>query len=184
MHASAFRRFAGEIIPVTVFSCAILLFLALTRFALVPQAAALGATALQLDYFKSLVSDRNRYQEIRIRLLDKQRLLADAVGRAAPAPADYAAGGLSDLLQLLISRAKEADIRFVKMLPQLETAHRDRAEYPVVLEMTTSYHSLGRFVASLEQTPQALRVERLAVTAQKNGLDVHILVTCFLKKAP
>ena len=181
MHASAFRRFAGEIIPVTVFSCAILLFLALTRFALVPQAAALGATALQLDYFKSLLSDRNRYQEIRVRLLDRQRLLADVAGRAAPAPADYEAGGLSDLLQLLISRAKEADIRFVKMLPQQETAHR--AEYPVVLEMTTSYHSLARFVASLERTPQALRVERLAVTAQKNGLDVHILVTCFLKKA-
>jgi Tfp pilus assembly protein PilO len=85
---------------------------------------------------------------------------------------------------LLIARAGAADIRFVKMLPQQEVVHGDRIEFPVVLETTASYHSLGRFVSSLEKLPAVLRIERLAITAQKSDLDVKILITCFLRKAP
>ena len=48
--------------------------------------------------------------------------------------------------------------------------------------MTTSYRSLGRFVSSLEQLPQALRIDRLAITEEKNGLMVRLLVTCFIGK--
>lgn len=182
MHAQSFRRLAGEIIPLAVVSCAMLLSLALARYALVPQCRAYRAADAEVSHVKTLVSDKDRYGAIRARLLGKQQQLAQAYGRLAPSQSGPAAGDLPGLLQLLIGRAKEADIRFVKMLPQQETLRQGRSEYPVILEMTTAYHSLGRFVSSLEELPRFFRVERLAVTAQNNGLDVRLLVTCFLAK--
>ena len=182
MHPQTFRRCAGEIIPLAVVSCAALLSLALVRYALMPQWQAYRAADAEVSHVKTLVSDKDRYGAIRARLLGKQRQLAQAYGRLAPAQSGPAAGDLSGLLQLLIARARDADIRFVKMLPQQETRRQSQGEYPVILEMTTAYHSLGRFVSSLEELPRFFRVERLAITAQKNGLDVRILVTCFLAK--
>jgi Tfp pilus assembly protein PilO len=182
MHSHTFRRLAGEIIPVAVFSCAVLLLLALARYAFVPLWQGYRAANAEVSHFKTLVSDQDRYGAIRARLLGKQQQLAQAYGRLAPLQSGPAAGDLSDLLQLLIARAREADIRFVKMLPQQETRRQAQSEYPVILEMTTAYNSLGRFVSSLEDLPWLFRVERLAITAQKNGLNVRILVTCFLAK--
>jgi Tfp pilus assembly protein PilO len=182
MHPQTLRRLAGEIIPLAVVSCAVLLSLALARYALVPPWQAYRAIEAEVSHVKTLVSDRDRYGAIRERLLGKQRQLALAYGRLAPTQPGPAAGDLSGLLQLLIARAKEADIRFVKILPQQEIQRQGRSEYPVILEMTTAYPSLGRFVSSLEELPRFFRVERLAVTAQNNGLDVRILVTCFLAK--
>jgi Tfp pilus assembly protein PilO len=182
MHAQPFRRLAGEIIPLAVISCAVLLSLALARYALVPQWQTYRATSAGISHFRTLVSDKDRYGAIRERLLGKRQQLDQAWHRLAPSQSASSAGDLSGILQLLIARARDADIRFVKMLPQQETRRPEKSEYPVILEMTTAYHSLGRFVSSLEELPRLFRVERLAVTAQKNGLDVRILVTCFLAK--
>ena len=182
MHPQTLRRCAGEIVPLAVVSCAVLLSLALARCALMPQWQACRAIDAEVSHVKILVSDKDRYGAIRARLLDKQHQLAQAYGRLAPTQSGPAAGDLSGLLQLLIARARDADIRFIKMLPQQETQRQTQSEYPVILEMTTAYHSLGRFVSSLEELPRFFRVERLAVTAQNNGLDVRILVTCFLAK--
>jgi hypothetical protein len=182
MQSHTFRRLAGEIIPLAVFSCAMLLSLALARYLFVPQWQRYRVINAEVSHFKTLVSDNNRYGAIRARLLGKQQQLGLAYGRLAPLQSGQAAGDLSGLLQLLIARARDADIRFVKMLPQQETRRQAQGEYPVILEMTTEYHSMGRFVSSLEELPRLFRVERLAVTAQKNGLDVRILVTCFLAK--
>jgi Tfp pilus assembly protein PilO len=184
MHIPAVRRLAAEIIPVTVLSGALLLSAAIARFALAPEVAAFRSTTVQLDYFKSLVSDTNRYQAIKDGLADKQNKLQHTLVSMGSNSDELNPRGLSELLQLLISRAGAADIRFVKMLPQQEVVHGDRIEFPVVLETTASYHSLGQFVSSLEELPSVLRIERLAITAQKADLDVKILVTCYLRKAP
>jgi Tfp pilus assembly protein PilO len=182
MHVQGLRRLTGELIPLAVFSCAVLLSLVLARYALVPQWQGYRAAAAEISHFKTLVSDKNRYGAIRARLLGKQQQLDRAYERLAPMQSGPAADDRSGLLQLLIARAREADIRFVKMLPQQETRRQAQIEYPVILEMTTAYHSLGRFVSSLEDLPRLFRVERLAVTVQKSSLDVRILVTCFLAK--
>jgi Tfp pilus assembly protein PilO len=183
MYLKTFRRFGGEIIPFCAVSGAVLLSLALVRYAVAPQWQRYGALTAEVSHMKSLVSDKNRYQAIKTRLLDKQQLLARTCARIAPGASGLAAADLSGLMQLLISRAREADIRFVKMLPQPESQRQGMVDFPVILEMTTSYQSLGRFVSSLEELPQTIRVERLALTARKNALDVRILVTCFLNKA-
>ena len=182
MQPQCFRRLSGEIIPLAVFSGAVLLSLCVARYALAPLWQGYRAVAAEVSHVKMLVSDKDRYGAIRTRLIDKQQQLSHGYARLAPGQAGPAAADLSGLLQLLIAKAKDADIRFVKMLPQQEARRQGRAEYPVVLEMTTAYHSLGRFVSSLEDLPRVFRVERLAVTAQKNGLDVRVLVTCFLAK--
>jgi Tfp pilus assembly protein PilO len=183
MHPKALRRLAGEIIPVLVFSCAVLLSLVLLRFAAAPQWQRLQVKNGEIAHYRTLVSDKNRYQAIKERLLDKKARLSRQYALYVPAQGAPAGSDLSGMLQLLIVRARDADIRFVKMQPQQETQREKQVDYPVVLELTTSYHSLGRFISSLEELPQAVKIERLAVTAGKNGLDVRILVTCFLKKA-
>ena len=183
MFIAAFRRLAGEIVPILVFSCAALGLLAAMRIAAVPQWRELRALSREISRSTDLVSDKNRFQTVTAGLLDKKEQLTRLYSRVAPAQNPSAASAdLSGILQLLIQRAKEADIRFVKMEP-IEETQRKGQEYPVVLEMTTSYESLGRFVSSLEEMPRQLSVDRLAITAQKNGLDVRILVTCFLRKA-
>jgi Tfp pilus assembly protein PilO len=182
MYSATCRRLAGEIIPVLVFSCAVLATLVVVRQAVLPQRTALCALSDENSRYKALVSDKNRYQAIKALLLDKKEKLEGRLRPVAPPPQGRSAD-LSGLLQLLILRAKDADIRFVKMQPLDEAQRRMRGEYPVVLEMTTSYQSLGRFVSSLEELPRLLTVERLAITAQKGMIDVKILVTCYLEKA-
>jgi Tfp pilus assembly protein PilO len=183
MHLPAVRRLAAEIVPITVLSGALLLCATIARFALVPEVTAFRGVAAQLDYFKSLLSDTNRYQAIKDGLADKQNRLQNKLGKATSQSDELNPRGLSELLQLLITRAGRADIRFVKMLPQQELARGERIEFPVVLETTTSYHSLGQFVSSIEELPAVLRIERMAITAQKADLDVKILLTCFYRKA-
>jgi Tfp pilus assembly protein PilO len=182
MHSAPLRRLAGEIIPVLVFSCAVLAALVVVHYAVLPQRTALRALSGENSRYKALVSDKNRYQAIKTLLLDKKEQLEGRLRSVAP-QARGQSNDLSGLLQLLILRAKDAGIRFVKMQPLDEAKRRMQGEYPVVLEMTTSYQSLGRFVSSLEELPRLLSVERLAITARKGMLDVKILVTCYLEKA-
>jgi hypothetical protein len=118
MHAQFIRRLAGEIIPVAVFSGAVLLSVCLARFWLAPLREGCRAVNAEASHVRTLVSDKDRYGAIRARLLDKQRQLAAAYGRLAPQQPLPGAADLSGLLQLLIAKAKDADIRFVKMLPQ------------------------------------------------------------------
>jgi Tfp pilus assembly protein PilO len=183
MFITTLRRLAGEIVPILVFSCAALGSLAAVRIAAVPQWRELSALSSETSRYTSFVSDRNRFQTITAQLLDKKEQLTRLSSRVAPdAHAGAEPADLSGVLQLLILRAKQADIRFVKMEPVGEVQRKGQ-EYPVVLEMTASYESLGRFVSSLEELPRTLSVDRLAITVQRNGLDVRILVTCFLGKA-
>jgi hypothetical protein len=188
MFTTAFRRLAGEIIPILVFSCAALVSLLAVKDVATPRWQALRALSHEVSRYKALASDKNRLREVTAQLLDKKKRLETQCAQTSPpkelkdalSPAD-----LSGVLQLLIQLAKDADIRFVKMQP-LEGTNKggaERREYPVILEMTTSYESLGRYVSSLEELPGRFSVGRLAVTVQKNGLDVRILVTCFLAKA-
>lgn len=181
MYAKTFRRLGREIIPVLAFSVAAFLSAALMRYAFVPQWQGLRALRAERTYYKSLVSDTNRYQAIKTLLLQKKERLNrkydSMIAGYGSMPSD-----LPVLLQMLINRAKEADIRFARMQPQQEIRRQAQVECPVILETTTSYHALGRLVSSLEEMPQLLSIDRLAITAQKRGIDVRILVTCFLKK--
>jgi Tfp pilus assembly protein PilO len=183
MFSSACRRFTGEIIPVLVVSCAVLAALAAVRFAALPQWQEIRAIRQEASLYRALVSDKNRYQAITAVLVDKKEQLEGRLLRAAPSGGDMPRIDASGLLQDLIQRADKSGIRLDKIQPLDEGQRRARNEYPVVLSMETSFLSLGRFVSSCEESPRLFSIERLAITARKNQLDIKILVTCFPEKA-
>jgi Tfp pilus assembly protein PilO len=92
------------------------------------------------------------------------------------------ASDLSGLLQMLIERARTAEVGFVNVRPQAPEKGDSVESYPVLLEFTTSYASLGRFVAGIESQPNLARIERMAVSARSaHVLEVRLLVTVFLQ---
>lgn len=145
------------------------------------MAVSCSTVAAQSAVYRGLVSDNNRYGAIKEQLILKKSALEDT--RARFALATLQTGDLSSILQLLISRAKESDIRFVKMLPETDSKASPNS-YPVVLEMNTSYHSLGRFIASLESLPHIFLIQRLAINSEKNDINVRMLVSCVLAQQP
>jgi Tfp pilus assembly protein PilO len=86
---------------------------------------------------------------------------------------------------MIIERANAADIKFVKMQPLADTKTGTPTNYPMVLELTASYNSYGRFIAALETQPSTVRVDRIAITAQKNTmLEIRTLITCSIQDKP
>jgi Tfp pilus assembly protein PilO len=169
----------NEVIPLLVLSLAVVVSLAVFRFVAAPLARGAAACGLEGRSYAAMAADTAR-------LLDVKKLLADKKGQLDRAYAQAASrdtfSDLPGLLQLLIAKAKDADIRFVKMQPQVDERGQKESGYPVVLEMTAPYSSLGRFVSMLEKLPRYLRVERIALTEGEKGLDIRILVTCFIRK--
>lgn len=163
-----------------VFSCAALFSLALVRYAAAPQWAALAKNNAALAHLKYSISAENGGASIAKRLIDKRDSLGIKfhdlrleVGETKDLPG---------VLQMIIAKANAADIQFVKMQPQTETSAGPAAAYPIILEMSASYNSLGRFVSAIEAMPYVIRVDRIAITAQHNELlEIRILVTCFIQ---
>jgi Tfp pilus assembly protein PilO len=181
MHGKTVRIISAVIVPALVFSCASLTAAALLRYFIAPGLVSLSSQRAQTAWYKRLVSEKDQYHSLTGILIEKKDDLLKKIEQSQCQP--VFAPDLPSLLQLLIAKAKQADIRFVKMEPQAEATRSRDGSYPVILEMTTAFASLGRFVSSLEQLPQVLRIDRLAVTEEKAGLDVRILVTCSLGKA-
>jgi Tfp pilus assembly protein PilO len=170
---------SGEVIPLLVLSVTAVVSLAVLRFAVAPSARGAAVAYRECRSYATMTADTARLRDVKKVLADKQGQLDSAYALVASRDTF---SDLPGLLQLLIAKAKDADIRFVKMQPQVEEQGQKENGYPVVLEMTAQYSSLGRFVSSLERVPRYLRVERIALTAGEKGLDIRILVTCFIRK--
>lgn len=171
------------IIPVLVFSCSALVSLLMMRYCMVPQREALTANRAVLASFNNSIikengnaSFRKQLSEDRDSLKIKYRDLLRETGGSHD---------LSGVLQMIIAKANAADIKFVKMQPQAETKSGASTVYPMILELTATYYSYGRFIAALETQPSVVRVDRIAITSQKNGLlDIRTLITCFIQTKP
>ena len=162
-----------------LFSCATLLSLALVRFFALAQWEALSLSEQRLERMSGALSGKNGAAALKSRLSDLQDSLTDACASLSQDFGD--SKDLSGIVRLLIVKANAAGIQFVKMRPPTETAGAASATYPLVLELTTSYHSLGRFVSSMESLPHLVRVDRIALVAGRNNtVEVRILITCFL----
>lgn len=165
--------------PLAVLTLAFCLFTMVVRYAIVPGWQRNTSIRNEVRNYKTLIQGDNEYNALKNTLREKQRLLEKKHTDLTQGLADP--HDLSGLLQMIFDKAWEADIRFDKTVPQPEVQGTDYIHYPVQLEMTTSYTSLGKFIASLERIPQIVRVERIALTAQSDGLlYVRILITCYL----
>lgn len=164
--------------PLLAFSCAAMLCLCLIRFVAVSQ----WTRALEVrSHVGRLEADLSvgGPQAMKNRLSSLHDSLSAA---CAEFSGDYGeVKDVSGILRLLIAKANAANIQFVKMHPQTETASETSAAYPLILETTASYQSLGRFIASMEALPRLVRVDRVAFTAVRGGnVEARILITCFL----
>jgi Tfp pilus assembly protein PilO len=180
MHTDNRQSINGAALAVLIFSFAVLFSLALVRFIAQPQWGSFASNRTRLTDMKKALRGENGLKAIQTRLLTQQDSLAgayEAISRDFGETKD-----LPGALRMLIEKANAADIQFVKMQPRPDGAG-DAGSYPIVLEMTASYHSLGRFISSLEAIPHVIHVDRMAITANRNPmLDIRIQLTCYLSK--
>jgi len=182
MFTSSVRRLAGEIIPFVCFTVAVLASLVIARYGALPYGHSTRSYSEGAAYYRELSSDKNRFQAVKAGLVEKGELLASKYRRIAPPQPEGQSLDLSGLLQLLIQRAADASIRLDKIQPMEDRPRSEKGEFPVVLDMTTTYQSLGRFLVAIEEIPRLVSVDRLAITAGKSGLETRVLVTCYLRK--
>jgi hypothetical protein len=179
MHNESYRRLGKAATPLLMFSCAVLLSLVFVRFVGIAQWRSFSYATERIARIRSVLSGKNGPETLKSRLLNLQDSLAGACASLSREYGDTK--DLSGILRLLISKANAAQIQFVKMRPPSEAASGNVATYPLVLELTTSYQCLGRFVSSMESLPHLVRVDRIAITAVRNNMvEARILVTCFL----
>jgi Tfp pilus assembly protein PilO len=178
MHTQSFKSI-GNAVAIAIFSVAVLFSLVTVRFVAKPQWESLSRNHCRLAGFKKSSEGPGKPDSL------KKVLMAQTDSLAVKCKALQQFDDRKDLpsvLRMLIEKANAADIAFVKMQPRSETAPDKAGPYPVVLEMTASYHSLGRFVSSLEEAPHLVHIDRIALTVgPKAMLDIKIQLTCFLK---
>jgi Tfp pilus assembly protein PilO len=88
-------------------------------------------------------------------------------------------------LQIIFDRAGKQHIRFDRTIPQEEKRVKNLITYPVILEMTTDYNTLGKFISSLEEIPHLVSIDRVGVAVKNNGdISARVLITCFLGILP
>ena len=73
------------------------------------------------------------------------------------------------LLREVTKRAEEEGIQLQSILPQDRKDLRDASQFSVQLQLSASYHQLGRFVSALEEAKPFLWVEECSII--KNGQD-------------
>ncbi|MBD3320882.1 MAG: type 4a pilus biogenesis protein PilO [Chitinivibrionales bacterium] len=171
---------SNELPALLAVSIALFLFLYGLGYLVFPLWGSISRKRAEIKQYKRLLSSSNGYAAIKASINEKHIQLEKKLKNISTGFADPR--DFSALLQMLITRADAAGIRFVRMEPEEEQREKDYILYPVVLEMSTTYNSLGQFVSSLEGMPQLVSVERLGIAAgEGQKITATIRVTCFLR---
>jgi Tfp pilus assembly protein PilO len=181
MHTTFFRIIDRELFALGILGAGILLFLCTVRFIGIPQYDRLLHKHSEIKAYQSVLASKDNHAVIKAGILDIRSQLQEKLDSLTAGQG--AASNISGLLEMLIDQARKADVRFVKMQPLEEKADNDMILYPVLLETTTTYNSLGRFIASLESVPHTVRVDRIGITSGAGqAITANILVTCYLQR--
>ncbi len=179
MYAAVKRTIEKELIPLSALVLAVFVFTVLVRYSIVPGWLQNATIRKEVGKYQTLIRRTTEYDELKSAIREKQQLLEKKHTDLTQGLADP--HDLSGLLQMIFDKAWEVDIRFDKTIPQTEVRGTDYIHYPVLLEMRTSYNSLGRFLASLERMPQIVRIDRVAITATPaESVYARLRITCFL----
>jgi Tfp pilus assembly protein PilO len=177
------RNFIGQLnseaLPAFTFCLSLLITVSLLVYVIVPKWQESQKIGTQLSKYKGLISSENGFAQIKSDIEAKNKQLTaklDTISNSLSNTQD-----LAGYLELLIAKGKTHDIRFVKMQPQPEITNQDYTFFPILLEMSTTYNSLGHFISSLEKLPYYFKVERLAIESGASGrIDVKLLVTSII----
>ncbi len=179
MYAFIKRAIEKELLSITALAMAMFVFTAILRYSIVPGWQRNVSIRREVAKYESLIRRDTEYNELKNAIRQRQKLLEQKHTELTQGLADP--HDLSGLLQMIFDKAWDADIRFDRTIPQPESRGKDYIHYPVLLEMTTSFGSLGKFITSLERIPQIVRVDRVALSALKDGqVHARVLITCFL----
>lgn len=180
MHSATLRTLIEERVPVGLLAVALWLCATLGVVWGVPQARRNAELRSSVAEYDTVLATSGGHTILIERLTLAEDSLNATLERMSGGMAR--ASDLSGLLQMLIERARAADIGFVNVRPQAQGKDDAAGAYPVLLEFTTSYHSLGRFVAGIEAQPNLARIERMAVSAQSaRALEARLLLTVLLQ---
>ncbi len=162
-------------------SVSLLVTIVMVRYGLIPQFRSLATREKELAHFGAQISSESGYALIKKEIREKQEILEKKLSNLEERETITADPG--SYLETLISVARKADIRFVRVQPQEESRKEDVVLYPVLLELTTTYHELGHFVAALEKLPHLFRIDRCGLESNPEGkCDVRLLVTCLIPR--
>jgi Tfp pilus assembly protein PilO len=180
MHTDFKRTITILLTPLCELAIAMAVLALLVRLVAVPQASSIAKSRQTIAHLSSIIETETGDTVILNEIRGKQTRLQERYQSLTSDFSDPA--DLSGLLQMVFDKAWKSGIKFDKTQPQPEVRGEDCINYPILFEMNTSYHSLGRFISDLERMPMAVRVDRLALDATRNGtIDVKLMLTCFLR---
>ena len=88
------------------------------------------------------------------------------------------------LLREVTRRAEEEGIRLHSIVPQDRKELRDGTQFSVHLQLMASYHQLGQFLSSLEQSSPFVWVEDVQILRQNDSDPPKIRLTVSTLSAP
>ncbi|MFP4678854.1 MAG: type 4a pilus biogenesis protein PilO [Chitinispirillaceae bacterium] len=178
MHDGFIRKLSKDGVFILIICAAALACCAALRYLAQPQWVEYTGKKEKIKKFDFYISSSEGFDNLKDEIKEKNRQLKRKLENI---PSQIPSRSVSGILEELISRAREENILFSRIQPQRETKTETQVRIPVVLQMRTEYHSLGRFIASLETLPQILQVSKLALEVDKTGkLNAKILVTCLI----
>lgn len=179
MQRNIIGQLNSEALPLFTFCISLMITALLLTYVIVPKRQESQKVFTQLSRYKGLISSENGFAQIKSEIESKNKLLnekLDTISNALSNTQD-----LAGYLELLIAKGKTHDISFIKMQPQTEVKNQDYTFFPILLEMSTTYNSLGHFISSLEKLPYYFKVDRLAIESSASGrIDVKLLVTSII----
>ena len=179
MQTSIGARIERELVTICVVSGALFLASLALRYAVAPGVQRLAAARRTVADMTRRVEKESGNQGLQAEIEAKQQRLNDKLASLRSGLADPS--DISSLLQVVFNKAWEAGVRIEKAEPQEQSQQKLHVAYPLLIEITGTYNSVGKFVSLVESSPQFLRIERLALTSKPGGvLQARALVACFL----
>ncbi len=180
MYSAIKRKIENELVPIALLILSFFIFTALLLFAVELYWQQGAKVRKEVTWYKTHINSSSKYEELKNKIKEKQKLLEQKHTELTQGLADP--HDLAGLLQMIFDKAWQVDIQFDKTVPQDEQRKKDYIHYPVLLEMTTDYISLGKFISSLELMPQIVHIDRVGINAKTNKkIQARMLITCFLR---
>ena len=181
MHIVNKSTITAEAPLLLVASTAVAAITACVHLLIVPMFGTMMKRHAELDHYQTIISSENGYKLLKKEITDKIDTLN---ARLIPLPEQKNIGAdPGSYLETLIAVARKSEVRFARMQPQEERRSDDLIYYPILLNLTSTFHELGQFITSLEKMPSLFSVDRLGIEATENGkCDVRLLVTCLIPK--
>ena len=162
-----------------VVSCAVCLSLLCIRYVMLPQMWINRQNKAHLEAIKTELTTDAPDSGLKKILIEKKTLLKQKYNTLNENNDNLI--DVSFVLHVLITKANAAGIKLIKIQPLTEPTKKNDRSHKVMLELTSSYSSLGLFISSIEALPYRININRVSIASTGNDLlDIHILTTCIL----